>query len=131
MIFFDILYVNIYKFLRLTRVSLLENLDEIKVQAKVIFYGLIGLNFFNLLSICYYLILNKVLPLNYSIISILLGFVFVYIFFNRNNRFEKVIDSHLMKKNYFHMCITIITITITFYLMLKTGDLIRDNVKLM
>jgi hypothetical protein len=129
MIFLDIIFVNIYKFLRLTRVSLLENLDEIKVQAKVIFCGLIGLNFFNLLSISYFLILNKVLPLYYSIVSVLLGFVFVFIFFNKNNRFEKVINSHLMKKNYFHICMTIVTIALTFYLMLKTGDLIRDNLK--
>jgi hypothetical protein len=129
MIFLDIIFVNIYKFLRLTRVSLLENLDEIKVQAKVIFCGLIGLNFFNLLSISYFLILNKVLPLYYSIVSVLLGFVFVFIFFNKNNRFEKVINSHLMKKNYFHICMTIVTIALTFYLMLKTGDLIRHNLK--
>jgi len=130
MIFFDIIYVNIYKFLRLTRISLLENLDEIQTQAKVIFGGIIGLNFFTLLSICYFFIFNKVLPFTYSIISLTLGFVFIYLFFIKNKRFEKVIDSHLMKKNYFHICITIVTITITFYLMLKTGDLIRENVKL-
>jgi hypothetical protein len=129
MIFLDIIFVNIYKFLRLTRFSLLQNLDEIKVQAKVIFCGLIGLNFFNLLSISYFLILSKVLPLYYSIVSVLLGFVFVFMFFNKNNRFEKVINSHLMKKNYFHICMTIVTIALTFYLMLKTGDLIRDNLK--
>jgi hypothetical protein len=127
MIFLDIIFINIYKFLRLTRLSSLENLDEIQTQSKVIFCGIIGLNFFNLLSICCFFIFNKVLSLTYSIISLILGFVFIYLFFIKNNRFDKVIKSHLMKKNYFHICITLITIILTFYLMLKIGDLIRDN----
>lgn len=128
MILFDILFINIYKFLTfLNSFALYGNKNEARFHTFIVFSGILGLNLFNLISFFYFLFFRKNLPIFASFCLIGISFIINYFIYYKKNRIVKIFNSKLFINNYFHYILTLVFVILTFYLMFSLTDFIRNQ----
>ena len=93
MILFDILFINIYKFLIfLNSFALYGNKNEARFHAFIVFSGIVGFNLFNLTSFFYFLFFRKNLPFFVSFCLICLTFIVNYFIYYKENRIDRIFE---------------------------------------
>jgi hypothetical protein len=127
--FFDIILFNIYTFLNFVNSGVLQRDHyEAKLHSYIVASGTIALNIFTILSLSFYFILEKPMPKYVFYISTCLILLIFYLIYLKNKRFEKVLSYYENRKiSLFNIILTLLYISITFYLMLITGDFIRSS----
>lgn len=127
--FFDIVLINIYKFLTLINLSSLYNGNqkEARLHAYIVHSGIFGLNVFNILSYVYFIKTRSIFPEYLAVIILILSFACNYYIYYTKGRFSKIFNSKIVKKNILHYLITFLYILSSFSIMFLTSYYIRNN----
>lgn len=125
---FDIILINIYKFLKITNFDFFQTKNvDVKLHAFILFSGLQSINLYNAISILYFFSFSKVEPQLLIYIAFILPLIFNYIIYYKNKRFEEVFKSKLSDKSFLNYFLTLLYVVVTFYLMNIVSQYIRNN----